>query len=582
MSATLKIFTLIIFFFPCISHAESVLLERVPFKAQSPPGDWTANMNCGPTSVLMLAAYYKDFLPTTEDLRRQIDWLYEKRMIVPQSNAEYYDGNATNIYQLQRLLRDYYDFAETEVGVRGDWNYLQTELERGNPILVAVTIRMDVNLGGHFMVVVGLDEDEVILHDPGKTRGAFVRYSRNSFDSSWRIFNRSSLLVKKNPLQVSWHPDGTLVKVNGDSRVYILLDGQLHWITSEAVFNGHGFKWADIVVISEQEFSCYRIGDEIDWVPYRKIFSYNDRLYLMEKKSEKAFACAVYQFVSDLAFNSWNLAGEVRVVPSWEANLKYLLPCSDGGQLYLRHGFVVRPNFAVQGFGQGVIFLAGPSGILFPFDSWETYAALGFDKIPVQSVGQDEFVRSFVSFGEMITFAKTQTCLASGGTGLVPEPEIDEDGDGVTVSAGDCEPDDPEISPLHLEVCDNLDNDCNGEMDEGDLCGENADCVDGICREHNIAIDCTVRCPENMRAYVWFGANQSLSGNPVTLNTTADVLCERGSGWLDFNCACLEPSEWACFDWQVAEISCNQPVEIVAGRIDARGEGEVWFTGVCE
>lgn len=46
-----------------------------------------------------------------------------------------------------------------------------------------------------------------------------------------------------------------------------------------------------------------------------------------------------------------------------------------------------------------------------------------------------------------------------------PEPE-DADGDGYTVEAGDCDDQDESRSPGRVEVCDGVDNDCNGLVDD--------------------------------------------------------------------------------------------------------------------
>lgn len=45
--------------------------------------------------------------------------------------------------------------------------------------------------------------------------------------------------------------------------------------------------------------------------------------------------------------------------------------------------------------------------------------------------------------------------------------EMDNDGDGVTELAGDCDDTNASTFPGGLETCDNLDNDCDGEADDG-------------------------------------------------------------------------------------------------------------------
>lgn len=60
----------------------------------------------------------------------------------------------------------------------------------------------------------------------------------------------------------------------------------------------------------------------------------------------------------------------------------------------------------------------------------------------------------------------------------------DLDGDGWTESEGDCDDSDPSVHPGAEEVCDGVDNDCNGQLDDGfpDVDADGvADCVDSEC-----------------------------------------------------------------------------------------------------
>ncbi|MCB9746711.1 MAG: putative metal-binding motif-containing protein, partial [Alphaproteobacteria bacterium] len=57
--------------------------------------------------------------------------------------------------------------------------------------------------------------------------------------------------------------------------------------------------------------------------------------------------------------------------------------------------------------------------------------------------------------------------LACGEKEPVDSAEPDNDGDGYTVTDGDCDDNNDTIFPGAAEVCDDLDNDCDGEVDVG-------------------------------------------------------------------------------------------------------------------
>ena len=69
-----------------------------------------------------------------------------------------------------------------------------------------------------------------------------------------------------------------------------------------------------------------------------------------------------------------------------------------------------------------------------------------------------------------------------GLTGPVYDPAaaVDSDGDGA-VDALDCAPNDAAIHPGAVEVCNGVDDNCDGQVDEGDLCGPGQHCAGGVC-----------------------------------------------------------------------------------------------------
>lgn len=83
--------------------------------------------------------------------------------------------------------------------------------------------------------------------------------------------------------------------------------------------------------------------------------------------------------------------------------------------------------------------------------------------------------------------------LATNTMGAKP---VDNDGDGWTISKGDCNDTDSSINPGAEEICDNRDNNCDGQIDEGDVCGNDPDAdndgysvADGDCDDQNSDIN---------------------------------------------------------------------------------------------
>ena len=59
-----------------------------------------------------------------------------------------------------------------------------------------------------------------------------------------------------------------------------------------------------------------------------------------------------------------------------------------------------------------------------------------------------------------------ENCSGEADEDWVDPAEQDADGDGYTVNDGDCDDEDPNVSPGATEICDDIDNDCDGSMSD--------------------------------------------------------------------------------------------------------------------
>ncbi len=114
--------------------------------------------------------------------------------------------------------------------------------------------------------------------------------------------------------------------------------------------------------------------------------------------------------------------------------------------------------------------------------------------------------------------------LGACGEKAVPTGPEDADGDGVTADV-DCDDDNPDISPDAVESCDELDNNCNGSIDEGVKVEQWIDAdADGY---------------GTRGAYVW--ACTPPAGYSATADD-CDDLAPRGGSSCRWRCAPLRPS----------------------------------------
>ncbi|MDP2309062.1 MAG: putative metal-binding motif-containing protein [Pseudomonadota bacterium] len=165
--------------------------------------------------------------------------------------------------------------------------------------------------------------------------------------------------------------------------------------------------------------------------------------------------------------------------------------------------------------------------------------------------------------------ATDDTSDDSGG-----DPFEDEDGDGFLVSEGDCDDSDADINPGAAELCDDVDNDCDAEVDEGgsaiwyadsddDGYGDPSASTTGCDAPAGYVSDAT-DCDDSS-ALFRPGAEESNCSDP------ADYNCDGSSGYSDLD----GDGYAACAECDDGEPTINPGALEACNEIDDNCDGEV-------
>lgn len=132
---------------------------------------------CGPTSLRMIYAYYGRKESTRDIANRIYDW-----------------KGHTGTYSTS-IVSDAkkHGFPNTYIKTSCDFEFLAARLNEGKPIIVNVDVSYKY---GHYMVLVGLEGDRVILNDP-YYKGVRREMSRSAFLADWDGRSRRCIVVQK-------------------------------------------------------------------------------------------------------------------------------------------------------------------------------------------------------------------------------------------------------------------------------------------------------------------------------------------------------------------------------------------------
>ncbi|MDF1497844.1 MAG: hypothetical protein P1P85_00600, partial [Patescibacteria group bacterium] len=77
-------------------------------------------------------------------------------------------------------------------------------------------------------------------------------------DSELELYpSGENVIASFNPM-----PNGSLLTDSG-YKVYLIENGKKRWIPTEAIFNSRGYKWNDIIIVTDSELELYPSGENV-------------------------------------------------------------------------------------------------------------------------------------------------------------------------------------------------------------------------------------------------------------------------------------------------------------------------------
>ena len=176
--------------------------------------------------------------------------------------------------------------------------------------------------------------------------------------------------------------------------------------------------------------------------------------------------------------------------------------------------------------------------------------------------------------------ASLQSIELIGNNCALGNPSVyDVDADGYTSCGGDCDDGNPTVSPRSEEICDQLDNDCDGTIDEGTDCfdddGDGLSELDGDCNDSDINISSSQsEIPAN-------GIDDDCDGvvDDESIDLDGDGYSEYG-GDCDDTDSSISPAAVEIAD--SIDNNCDGTVDENTENYDDDGDGYSEYAGDCD
>jgi len=171
-----------------------------------------------------------------------------------------------------------------------------------------------------------------------------------------------------------WHPDGTLLKQVKSNAVYKLDQGKLRGFLNEETMVSYGYSFDDLVIMSNEEASCYGNGPVLNSVRNTKLVAtQSGKIWVFVEEPEREwYRQELNKHTSVEVLASWGIEADVlEGLPVWnDSDSRFSTYATRSGYLPFRPGTLVREA------SKSDVYLISREAAL-PIDSWATLTLMG-------------------------------------------------------------------------------------------------------------------------------------------------------------------------------------------------------------